>query len=192
MMIRSIAFLLALSILLPGLALPGPAAANQIPAGSIEFAPTVSFSHWNIKREGYGNVDNFTRLDVAPTVGVCFTSHYEVTGGLLARHQSTNGNSDTALGASAGINYNFSTAGNVIPFVGLGFGTLFYDGISLHDTSVLAPMLTGGIRVLVGPSAAVNLSLGYQHESNAQGEFNASSNRLVGSVGVSVFPWRTK
>lgn len=189
---RSIAILLALSILGPGLLLPDGAAANQIAAGSIEFAPTVSFSHWNMKREGYGNVDNFTRLDFAPTLGLCVTSHYEVTGGLLARHQSTNGTSDTALGASAGLQYNFAAGGNVIPFAGLGFGTLFYGGFSLHDTSVLAPMITGGIRVLVGPSAAVNLSLGYQHESNAQGEFNASSNRIVGAVGVSVFPWHTR
>jgi len=34
--------------------------------------------------------------------------------------------------------------------------------------------------------------MGYQHESNAQGEFGASSNRLVAGVGVSVFPWRSK
>jgi hypothetical protein len=192
MMTRLIALRIALAAIVLAPAVPDPAAANQIAAGSIEFAPTVSFSHWNIKREGYGNVDTFTRLDLAPTVGLCFTPHYEVTGGLLARHQSTNGNSDTALGASAGLNYNFSSGGSVIPFVGLGFGTLFYDGFSFSDTSVLAPMVTGGIRVLVGPSAAVNLSLGYQHESNAQGEFNASSNRLVGSVGVSVFPWHTR
>lgn len=51
-------------------------------------------------------------------------------------------------------------------------------------------MITAGVRMLVGSSASVNLSLGYQHGSNAEGEFNASSNRIVAGVGVSIFPWQ--
>jgi len=164
----------------------------QITAGSVEFSPTVSFTHQNFKREGYGNVDHFTQLDVRPTVGFCLTDHYEVMAGFLARHQSLNGNKDTALGATAGVTYNFSRQGSVIPFASLGFGALFYDGFTMDRTAVLAPMLTGGARVPVGSKAAVNMSLGYQHESNADGEFNASANRIVASVGVSLFPWRTK
>jgi hypothetical protein len=46
--------------------------------------------------------------------------------------------------------------------------------------------------VLIGQSASVNMSLGYQHESNAGGEFNATSNKLLASVGVSLFPWPVK
>lgn len=161
-------------------------------SGSIELSPTVSFSHSNFKREGYGNVDTFTRLDVTPTIGYCLTNHYEVTGGFMARHQKNNDMSDTALGATAGLTYNFSPQGGVIPFGSLGFGVLFYDGFSFADTAVLFPMLTGGIRVLVGNSASVNLSLGYQHESNAEGEFQASANRLIAGVGVSLFPWRAE
>jgi hypothetical protein len=80
----------------------------------------------------------------------------------------------------------------VFPFVNAGFGALFYDGFSMNDTAVLAPMIAGGIRVPVGESASVNMSLGYQHEANANGEFNASANRLVASVGVSLFPWGSK
>ena len=44
--------------------------------GSIEFSPTVSFSHQNFKREGYGNVETTTRLDIAPTIGYCLSNHY--------------------------------------------------------------------------------------------------------------------
>ena len=162
-----------------------------VAAGAVEFSPTVSFTHQNFKREGYGNVDHFTQLDVRPTVGFCVSNHYEVMAGFLARHTSVNGDDDTALGATAGLTYNFSRHGSVIPFVGLGFGALFYDGFTMDNTAVLAPMLSGGVRVPVGGMAAVNMSLGYQHESNADGEFNASANRIVGSVGVSLFPWHT-
>lgn len=164
----------------------------QLTAGSVEFSPTVSFTHQNFKREGYGNVEHFTQLDVRPTIGFCLTNHYEVTAGFLARHVSVNGDKDTALGASAGVTYNFSRKGSVIPFASLGFGALFYDGFTMDRTAVLLPMLAGGVRVPVGSKAAVNLSLGYQHESNADGEFNASANRVLASVGVSLFPWRTK
>lgn len=165
---------------------------SLVSSGAVEFSPTVTFQHQNFKREGYGNVDHFTQLDVNPVVGFCVSNHYEVTAGLLARHTSTNGTDDTALGATAGLTYNFSRHGSVIPFASLGFGALFYDGFTMSNTAVLAPMLSGGVRVPVGSMAAVNMSLGYQHESNADGEFNASANRILASVGVSLFPWRTK
>jgi len=169
---------------------PRPAEAAQIAPGSIEFSPTVSFSHSNFKREGYGNVDTFTELNATPLVGFCVSDHFEVNGGVLVRHQSTNGDSQTGFGATAGVTYNFSRQGNLIPFGSVGFGSLFYDGFTLNNTAVLFPTISAGARVLVGSSASVNMSLGYQHESNANGEFNASANRLLASVGVSLFPWQ--
>ena len=170
-------------------AAPAPAFVSSI-RGSVEFTPSVSFTHQNFKREGYGNVDEFTQLNMSPTVGYYVSDRYEILGGFLVRHESVNGNSDTSLGATAGLQYNFPRQGSIVPFVSAGFGALFYDGFSLGDTAVLAPMIAGGIRVPVGLDASVNMSLGYQHESNANGEFNASANRLVASVGVSLFPWR--
>ena len=168
------------------------ALANQLSPGSIEFSPTVSFSYSNLRREGYGNVDTFTELTASPTLGYCMSDHYEVMGGFLTRHQSVNGQSDTALGATAGLTYNFSRQASIIPFASVGFGALFYDGFSMDHTAVLAPMLSGGIRVLVGSTASANVSLGYQHESNANGEFNASANRILAGIGVSLFPWHSK
>ncbi|HEX5029883.1 MAG TPA: hypothetical protein VFX78_00325 [Candidatus Eisenbacteria bacterium] len=200
-----VAWIVAVVLIVPGSALAGTKAQADVDnahhssgpgflvsSGAVEFSPTVTFTHQNFKREGYGNVDHFTQLDVKPTVGFCVSDHYEVMAGFLARHTSVNGDDDTALGATAGLTYNFSRHGSVIPFVGLGFGALFYDGFTMDNTAVLAPMLTGGVRVPVGGMAAVNMSVGYQHESNADGEFNASANRIVASVGVSLFPWRTR
>src|SRR5262245_57811851 len=112
----------------------GPA--SLVSDGAVEFSPTVAFTHQNFKREGYGNVDHFTQLDVKPTIGFCVSDHYEVTGGFLARHTSVNGSDDTALGATAGLIYNFSRHGSVIPFAGVGFGALFYDGFTMDSTAV--------------------------------------------------------
>jgi hypothetical protein len=162
--------------------------ASQVSAGSIELSPKVSFTHSNLKREGYGNVDRFTEFDLTPSVGFCLTDHYEITSGVLLRHNSSNGEGTTALGVSTGLLYNFSPQGNLIPFAGIGFGVLFYDGFTFNNTAVLAPDLTGGARVLVGNTGSVNLSLSYQHESDG----HVSTNRLVGGVGVSLFPWRAR
>ena len=168
------------------------ASANQLAQGTIEIAPSVTFHHQNFKREGYGNVDHETELTITPTLGYCVSDRFEVMSGVIVRHESFNDMHDTSLGALAGLNYNFRPHGTVVPFVGLGFGILFYDGFSFDQTAVLAPMLTGGARILIGSSASVNMSLGYQHESNAGGEFNASSNKIVAGVGVSLFPWLDK
>jgi hypothetical protein len=165
---------------------------RTVPAGTIEFSPSVSYSHWNMTRQGYGNVDTFTKLEITPTIGYCVSDHYEVTGGFMTRHESQPGSSDTALGTTAGLTYNFNPQGGFIPFASLGFGVLFYDGFHLDNTAVLAPMVNAGMRVLVGSSASVNASLGFQHEANAQGESGLSSNRLVAGVGVSLFPWRSR
>lgn len=174
------------------LAFAPPEAVAQIAAGSIELEPRVSFSHESFKQEGYGVTDSFTNFDFAPSVGFCFTDHVEASVGLLARHQSVNGDGDTAIGVQTGVTYNFNRQGGVIPFAGLGFGALFYDGFSFSETAVLAPMISGGVRVLVGGSGSVNASLGYQHESNANGHFNLNANRMQAAVGVSLFPWRTR
>ncbi|HEY3215017.1 MAG TPA: hypothetical protein VGK93_00855 [Candidatus Eisenbacteria bacterium] len=187
MNIRRLAEVLALPIAV-ALVLPRLATANQVSAGSIEISPKVSFNHSNLKREGYGNVDTFTEFDFTPTVGFCFNNHFEATGGAIVRHQSVNGTTDTALGVLAGVTYNFSPQGGLIPFAGLGFGTLFYDGFTFNDTAVLAPSLTGGIRLLVGDAGSVNLSLGYEHETDG----SVTTNRMVAGVGVSLFPWRAR
>ena len=43
-----------------------------------------------------------------------------------------------------------------------------------------------GMRVLVGNTGSVNLSHSYEHETDN----HVSENRIVGAVGVSLFPWR--
>jgi hypothetical protein len=179
--------LLAAALLaLPVLAHAAPAPrANPVVHGAVELSPAVSFNHENLKRDGYGGVDNFTQLDFTPTIGYCITNHYEVTGGMLIQHQSQNGSSATAVGALAGVTYNFNPSGSLVPFAGLGFGNMFDGGFSFDQPAVILPNLTAGLRVLAGGSSSVNLTLGYQRERND----SMRQNRILAGVGVSVFPW---
>jgi len=172
------------------LAAPGAARAslNPLPPGMIEITPTVAFNHSSTKREGYGNVDTFTQLDFTPTLGICVTNRWEATTGIAIRHLDQNGMNETGLGFTAGVLYNFPAQGMLVPFVGGGFGALFNDGFTFNNTALIAPSLTGGLRVLVGNSGSVNLSLGYQHETDNQ----VTQNQLLANVGVSLFPWRVR
>lgn len=162
--------------------------AHQLSAGSVELTPKVSFSHSNMKREGYGNIDNTTEFDFTPTIGFCLTDHYEVTGGTLVRHFQSGGTNDTDVGIQTGVIYNFNPKGAVIPFAGLGFGVLFEEGFTFDNTAVLAPDLQAGVRALVGNSASVNMSLGYRHETDG----HVHVNRIGAVVGISIFPWRAR
>ena len=161
-----------------------PAGADQVARGSIELSPTVSFSHENLKREGYGGVDNFTQLTFMPTIGFCVSTHYEVGGGAIIRHQDVNGSKQTSVGALASLTYNFARSQRLVPFATLGFGALFNGGFSFSEPAVLAPSMAGGLRVLVGDAASVNFSLGYQRERND----HERQNRILAGVGVSIFP----
>jgi hypothetical protein len=164
------------------------AAAQQLAPGSVEISPRVSFSHWNVKREGYGNVDNFTVLDFTPSLGVCLTPHHEVTAAVVIRHEAVNGDGNTRLGALTGYQYNFASRGGIIPFGAIALGANFGEGFSFDATSLVAPALTGGIRFLVGNAGSANVSLGYEHETDN----HVSENRMVAAVGVSLFPWRLR
>jgi hypothetical protein len=170
------------------IAVPAPAVANQVSAGSVELSPKVSFTHSNLKREGYGNIDNTTEFNFTPTIGFCLSDHYEVTGGAIVRHFQSGGTNDTNVGVVTGLTYNFNPRGSLIPYAGAGFGVLFEEGFTFNDTAVLAPDLQVGLRALVGNSASVNMGLGFQHETDG----HVHVNRIGAQIGISIFPWNTK
>lgn len=180
--------LAALAVLGWALLAAHPVDANQVARGSVELSPTLTFSHENLKREGYGGVDNFTQLDFKPTIGYCVTDHYEIVGGTILRHEDVNGTKTTSVGALAGLTYNFNPSQRLVPYGTVAFGALFYGGFSFDQPAVLAPSLTAGLRVLVGDAASVNVSLGYQRERND----HERQNRILAGAGVSIFPWRNK
>jgi hypothetical protein len=66
----------------------------------------------------------------------------------------------------------------------MGFA-LFNGGFDFSDPAVIAPSIAAGVRVLAGDTGSVNLSLGYQRESNGE----MRQNRIIAAAGVSLFPW---
>jgi hypothetical protein len=182
--------LVAVSALLAAVCLAPatPAPASQVAAGSVELSPKVSFTHSNLKREGYGNIDNTTEFDFTPTIGFCLSDRYEVTGGAIVRHFQSGGTNDTDVGVQTGLIYNFRPKGSLIPYAGAGFGVLFQEGFTFDNTAVIAPVLQGGLRALVGNAASVNMGIAYQHETDG----HVHVNRIGAQVGISIFPWRTK
>jgi hypothetical protein len=169
-------------------ALPAPASANQVSRGSVELSPKFSFTHSNLKREGYGNIERATEFTLTPTIGYCISDHYEVTGGAIVRHFQSGGTNSTNVGITTGLIYNFNPKGSLIPYAGAGFGVLFEEGFTFDNTAVLAPDLQVGLRALVGNSASINMGVGFQHETDG----HVHVNRVGAQVGISVFPWRAK
>jgi hypothetical protein len=157
---------------------------SQLAKGSWEISPSISYSHENLKRDGVTAVDNFSQLDFTPTIGYCLSDHWEMTGGIITRYESTNGASATSWGGIAGMTYNFNTSGSMIPFASVGVGRVSNGGF--NQAATIAPSMACGVRVLAGDTGSVNLSMGYQHETST----GMRQNRIVAAAGVSLFPWR--
>jgi opacity protein-like surface antigen len=183
---KNLARTVAPLLLLVATATAPSTARAQLAQGAVEISPTVSFNHWNVKREGYGNVDAFTRFDFTPTIGFCLTAHHEVNVGLTMQYEKDGDEGHTRLGALTGYQYNFDPRGGFIPYAGIGLGANFGEGFTFDGSTLVAPVLTGGMRILVGGAGSVNLSLSYLHETDN----HVSVNRMLAGVGVSLFPWR--
>ncbi len=168
--------------------------AGPMSKGTVELSPSLSFSHNSLRSNGTDD-GSLTTLLANTQVGYCLSNLVEIIGGPLLTHQSVDPPSGgsvsaTSFGLSGGVRLNFASSGNIVPFVGaaVGFASNSGDGAFGTETTTIAPILQGGIRVLVGPSGSVNLGVGYQHESNAFGVKDESSNTFAFEVGVSLFP----
>ncbi|TMQ72772.1 MAG: hypothetical protein E6K81_06560 [Candidatus Eisenbacteria bacterium] len=172
----------------------GPAAARAAAfgRGTLEFTPSLGFSHASLS---FGGTDagSTTTLDVLGLVGYGVTDRVELTGGLLLDHRAvsapgSSSESATAIGATAGLQLNLAGRGRVIPFFrgAVGVATHSGDLSPGTQTTLIAPIVAAGIRLMVGASASVNVGVGYRHESTALGVSDLSGNTLEAEVGVSI------
>jgi hypothetical protein len=171
-----------------------PASAAALTRGTVELTPSLSFSHQSFSFNG-SDAGSLSTLAASGILGYCTSDKLEVLGGLLVSHQSVSNPgfgsaSATAIGLTGGAQLNFASSGNTIPFVrgALGFLVNSGDAAAGTETTLIAPILEAGLRVLVGSKASVNMGVGYQHQSNAGGVNNLSSNIIVLDLGVSIFP----
>ena len=170
------------------------AGAATLEKGTVEFIPSLGFNRHSLSFNG-ADLGTLTNFNADGFVGYCITNHFELGGGLLVNYDSfdnpfTGSENSTSIGFTGGAQYNFSSGGQTIPFARAAIGVVTNSGSFSalgEETTVIAPMLQAGLRLLVGSSASVNCGVGYQHHSNAFGGQDVSSNTFDLEVGLSVF-----
>jgi hypothetical protein len=193
-----VAAFVVLSVLILGLVGgpggPAPSAAAPLGKGAVEIGPSLAYSHSSYSFSGSSDFST-TTVDVNGFVGYFVTDMVEVGGSLLVTYLSIDAGpsanaSSTDAGLTGGITLNFVSSGNVVPFVrgSLGFTSHSGEASFGSQSTLIAPLLEGGLRAMVGRSASVNFTVGYQHHSDALGVPDESANIVTFGVGVSLFP----
>ena len=190
--------LLSLGLVASCAALPSRSSAAALERGTIELETALALDHTSYSSSST-DLGSITRLDATLGAGYSLTRLIQVGGGLLFSNYSESQKgedtfSSTAYGAAADVTFNFPTPNNLVPFVRLGLGAQGFSGDDTEDSKValLVPMVRAGVRVLVGNSGSVNLSVAYRHEANSGGVEDLDANGLSFAVGLSIFPVRGK
>ncbi len=178
--------------------LPSHAVAAALDKGTVEVEGSVSFDHASFSRSGE-KAGTETHFDGTVGAAYSLTRMFQVGGGLLI---STSSFSDVAgssfsnhaFGGSVDVTANFRAPSGLVPFVRVGVGAVGFGGDAYTEatTSLLAPMVRAGVRVMVGDAGSVNLSVAYRHETNADGVDGDDANRFGLAIGLSLFPIRGK
>ena len=196
---KLVTILLALGLAAWCVVLPARSLAASLEAGTLELETSVGLDHTSYSSASAPQ-GTITRFDGAVGAGYSVTRLLQVGGALLFSHYSSvdlpneDPFSASSYGASADVTLNFPTPNNLVPYLRLGLGAETFSGDGAEDAKVAlwAPMVRAGVRVLVGESGSVNLSLAYRHESNSGGVEKLAANRLGFAVGLSLFPVRGK
>ena len=188
------AILVALGLAAACIALPSRSLAASLEQGTLELETSVGLDHTS-----YSTTGTITRFDGTVGAGYSVTRLLQVGGGLMFSHYSSDVPDEdpfsaSSYGASADVTLNFPTPNILVPYLRLGLGaeTFSGDGSENSKVALWAPMVRAGVRVLVGESGSVNLSLAYRHESNSTGVDGEVANRVAFAVGLSLFPVRGK
>jgi hypothetical protein len=171
-----------------------PALAGGIEKGTVELVPSTGFSYSSYSDDNDNSL-KITNVRFGGNVGYFFTEMFELQVGLLVNHTGYDPDgggsvSYTDTGVSGLFAVNFPTDGAAVPFVGAGLGMALHGGDVDDDednTTIMIPTIVGGVRILVGNSASVNLGVSYEHQTNALGIEDVSGNVIMMNVGISVF-----
>ena len=163
-----------------------PASADRLPGrGTLEVSPSLAFSYASFHSNGTSDF-SATTLDLDTYVGYFVDDRLEVGGSAILSYVSFFGSTTTG-GLTGGLTVNFRS-GNYAPYLRASVG--FLTGTGYDQTNVLAPILEGGARVMVGKSASVNFSAGFRHQLHPGGSPVMDANTILLGVGVSLFPVR--
>ncbi len=177
---------------------PSHVTAAALDKGTVELETSVAFDHASFSHSGEKLGTN-TAFDGSVGAAYSLTRMFQVGGGLLfsTNSFSPEGGSTSSyhsVGGSVDVTANFRAPSGLVPFVRVGLGAQGFGGDNFPDakTSVLAPLVRAGVRVLIADAGSVNLSLAYRHETNADGVDGDDANRFGLAVGISLFPIRGK
>ena len=173
---------------------PTVAGAATLTRGTVEVETRVDLAHTAYSQSAVGSR---TTLAAELSGAYSLTDRLQAGLGVLVGYAQSQADSVatfsySSVGLDGDLTWNFPTPNNLVPFVrvGAGFERFGGDGYSGAVTSYLAPYLRAGVRAMVGRTASLNLSVGYQHVLHADGESGLDANVVSLDVGVSLFPVR--
>lgn len=171
-------------------------AQNFATKGTLEFGGSVGFSSTTFVNNGESSENSLSAFSIEPYIGYFIINSFEL--GIIPTFSTSSygDNSETDFGIYFAPSWNFDLKSNVYPFVEgrIGYNTASYDdGNSETDESSysgLAWGLRGGIKLQVGNSALVNLSLSYDqmtlNPEDWEGDRNGANNFGV-NAGFTIF-----
>src|SRR5436190_10410127 len=159
------------------------AAHAGVTKGTIEFSPTVAFNRSSTTLPNNGPTFSLTHLNFDLSAGYFLTPQWQLGAGVLFQHASTTDNARNGYGANAGTTFNFTPQGSVMPYLSASIGAIQYSKDGETDKALLAPMIRAGFRTMMWEGRSVNVSFGYQHETNNSSSYEESSNKFDVGVG---------
>ena len=158
--------------------------------GTLEFSGNLAFTRQSFSAEATDQSWSVTNLNAALSAGRAMTKDFSLTAALLGQHHALGGEGKDGLGASLGAVYNMPRQGNLLPFASASVGAINYFSPGQSDKALLLPMMRVGFRSMIGGDRSLNVSMGYQHETNSESDVAGSSNMFDVGIGLSIFQAR--
>ena len=177
--------LILLSVTVLGVSLAG-AETSPVRSRGFEFAPSIAFTRSSVSPTGGSASISATHINLRADAARAFNDRFQLTAGVLAQHSARLGSARNSAGASFGGPYNFASQSGVLPFASMAFGLVQYTGDD-SDRALLLPMMRVGFRSMVGDARSLNVSVGFQHESNPESAHETSADVFDIGVGMSLF-----
>jgi hypothetical protein len=163
---------------------------NYAKKGVVEFSGAVSYSSVTEVYDGTSDNNSIGVFTFAPQVSYFFIDGFQV--GLMPTYVSTSygGSTSSTLGIYASPGYVFDLRSNVYPYVNALLG---YNSISASNSSSETGFgfgVQGGIKILLGKMALVNIGLEYLATNTTPSGWNGGrigANNIQFLAGFSIF-----
>lgn len=155
--------------------------------GTFEFTPSLAFNRSSFDPIGTAANQSVTHLSFDASISRCMSDRFELGASFLAQHRAIGGDGRDAFGGAVTGTINFPPQGNVIPFASAGAGALAFTSEGRTDQALLLPMLRVGFRTMISEARSLNISVGFQHETNSKSAIEESANTFEVGVGLSFF-----